>query len=110
MAPRNLNGVVDSSLKVWGTANLRVVDASIVPQHLAAHMQSTVYAIGEKVSAMHECTFHLCHDVELFLQAGDIIKSGSSTGNANSAPGGKASGWPVLLVMLGIVGLAVTSY
>lgn len=53
MAPQSLNGVVDSSLKVWGTANLRVVDASIVPQHLAAHMQSTVYAIGEKVSVVH---------------------------------------------------------
>jgi choline dehydrogenase-like flavoprotein len=53
MSPQSLNGVVDSSLKVWGTANLRVVDASILPQHLAAHMQSTVYAIGDKVSGVH---------------------------------------------------------
>lgn len=57
MAPQNLNGVVDSSLKVWGSANIRVVDASIVPQHLAAHMQSTVYAIGEKVSLRHGISF-----------------------------------------------------
>jgi choline dehydrogenase-like flavoprotein len=49
MAPKELNGVVDSRLIVWGTANLRVVDASVVPLHIAAHMQSTVYAIGEKV-------------------------------------------------------------
>lgn len=49
MAPQNLNGVVDSRLVVWGSANLRVVDASVIPLHIAAHTQSTVYAIGEKV-------------------------------------------------------------
>ncbi|KAG8851616.1 hypothetical protein FS842_010390 [Serendipita sp. 407] len=49
MAPKELGGVVDSSLKVWGTANVRVVDASIMPHHVAAHTQSTVYAIGDKV-------------------------------------------------------------
>lgn len=51
MAPQDLGGVVDSSLKVYGTANLRVVDASIFPQHLAAHTQATVYAVGEKVNS-----------------------------------------------------------
>jgi hypothetical protein len=50
MAPKDLGGVVDSSLRVWGTSNLRVVDASIIPSHVAAHTQSTVYAIAEKVS------------------------------------------------------------
>lgn len=42
-------GVVDSSLLVYGTTNLRIVDASIFPLHVAAHTQSTVYAIAEKV-------------------------------------------------------------
>ena len=50
MAKQDLGGVVDSSLKVYGTANFRVVDASIIPMHVAAHTQSTTYAIGEKVS------------------------------------------------------------
>jgi choline dehydrogenase-like flavoprotein len=50
MARQDLHGVVDSSLKVYGTKNLRVVDASIIPMHVAAHTQSTTYAIGEKVS------------------------------------------------------------
>ena len=42
-------GVVSSSLKVHGTANLRVADTSIIPLPIAAHIQATVYAISEKV-------------------------------------------------------------
>ncbi|KAL5513618.1 hypothetical protein ACEPAH_4017 [Sanghuangporus vaninii] len=52
MAPRSLGGVVDSNLKVYGTRNVRVVDASIIPLHIAAHMEATVYAIAEKAAAM----------------------------------------------------------
>ncbi|KAJ7223141.1 alcohol oxidase [Mycena pura] len=50
MARRELGGVVGNNLKVHGTANLRVVDASIIPAPIAAHIQSTVYAIAEKVA------------------------------------------------------------
>jgi hypothetical protein len=49
MAAQSLGGVVDASLKVYGTSNLRVVDASIMPLQIGAHLQSTVYAISEKV-------------------------------------------------------------
>lgn len=50
MAPRQLNGVVDTSLLVYGTKNLRVVDASVFPMHVSAHSQSTTYAIAEKAA------------------------------------------------------------
>ncbi|KAJ7154764.1 alcohol oxidase [Mycena filopes] len=50
MARRDLGGVVGNDLKVHGTANLRIVDASIVPIPLAAHVQATVYAIAEKAA------------------------------------------------------------
>ncbi|KAJ6579513.1 alcohol oxidase [Mycena vulgaris] len=50
MARRDLGGVVGNNLKVHGTANLRVADASIIPVSLAAHIQATVYAIGEKAA------------------------------------------------------------
>ncbi|RPB12805.1 alcohol oxidase [Morchella conica CCBAS932] len=50
MMPRELGGVVDSSLRVYGVKNLRVVDASIIPLIPATHIVSTVYAIAEKAA------------------------------------------------------------
>ncbi|KAF2489808.1 hypothetical protein BU16DRAFT_164875 [Lophium mytilinum] len=45
-------GVVDDRLRVYGVGGLRVVDASIMPLQICAHVQATIYAIGEKGSAM----------------------------------------------------------
>ncbi|KAJ7089030.1 alcohol oxidase [Mycena crocata] len=50
MLPQSLGGVVDTSLKVYGTANVRVADASIIPFPVSAHLSSTVYMIGERVA------------------------------------------------------------
>ncbi|KAJ8087636.1 hypothetical protein PM082_006469 [Marasmius tenuissimus] len=50
MLPREKNGVVDTHLKVYGTTNIRVVDLSIVPLHISAHTQATVYTIAEIAS------------------------------------------------------------
>jgi hypothetical protein len=49
MLPRELGGVVDSSLRVYGVRGLRVVDASVVPMLPAAHLQATIYGVAEKV-------------------------------------------------------------
>lgn len=49
MQPRRLGGVVNNKLQVYGTTNLRIVDASIIPMTPATHIVSTVYAIAEKV-------------------------------------------------------------
>ena len=48
MMPRNLGGVVDERLIVYGTTNLRVVDASIMPLQPRGTIQSSVYAIAER--------------------------------------------------------------
>ncbi|KAH6665811.1 putative glucose-methanol-choline oxidoreductase [Halenospora varia] len=52
MLPKSKRGVVDSSLTVYGTSNLRVVDASIIPVLVSAHIQSTVYGIAERAAKM----------------------------------------------------------
>ncbi|KAE8372233.1 hypothetical protein BDV26DRAFT_274571 [Aspergillus bertholletiae] len=46
------SGVVDDRLRVYGIPNLRVVDASIMPLQISAHIQATVYAIAEKAAEM----------------------------------------------------------
>lgn len=50
MMPRDMGGVVDTNLVVYGTANVRVVDASILPFQICGHLTSTIYAIAERVS------------------------------------------------------------
>ncbi|KAI1762008.1 putative GMC oxidoreductase [Hypoxylon sp. FL1150] len=48
MMPKELGGVVDESLRVYGVKNLRVVDASIMPTLPGANTCQSVYAIAEK--------------------------------------------------------------
>jgi choline dehydrogenase-like flavoprotein len=45
-------GVVDERLRVYGVKALRVVDASIMPLQISAHLQATVYAIAENGASM----------------------------------------------------------
>jgi choline dehydrogenase-like flavoprotein len=50
MMPYELGGVVDTNLTVYGTTNVRVVDASVVPFQVCGHLTSTLYAIAEKAA------------------------------------------------------------
>ncbi|KAI5247231.1 FAD/NAD(P)-binding domain-containing protein [Aureobasidium subglaciale] len=66
MMPREDGGVVDSNLLVYGTQNIRVVDASIFPIVPAAHLESVIYAVAEK--------------------AADLIKKNGGTGSVPYLP------------------------
>jgi choline dehydrogenase len=50
MLPKEKGGVVSDELRVYGTANIRVVDASIFPTHVQGNVVSLVYAIAEKAA------------------------------------------------------------
>ncbi|SPN99109.1 related to alcohol oxidase [Cephalotrichum gorgonifer] len=63
MLPKELGGVVDEDLRVYGVAGLRVADASIMPTLVGANTCQTVYAIAEK--------------------AADLIKGSVTTTNTN---------------------------
>lgn len=67
MMPLEIGGVVDSNLLVYGTQNLRVVDASIIPIIPASHLQAVIYGIAEK--------------------AADIIKAASGFSTASAING-----------------------
>lgn len=50
MLPRSLGGVVDTTLTVYGTANLRIVDTSVFPVIPGAHLQAVAYAVAERAA------------------------------------------------------------
>ncbi|TPX16311.1 uncharacterized protein E0L32_003960 [Thyridium curvatum] len=50
MLPRELGGVVDSRLRVYGVRGLRVVDASVFPLEQLGNIQTTVYAVAERAA------------------------------------------------------------
>ncbi|KAH9843598.1 GMC oxidoreductase [Rhodofomes roseus] len=46
MMPKEIGGVVDTKLKVYGTTNVRVVDMSIVPLPIGTHTQCMLISIS----------------------------------------------------------------
>ncbi|KAK7683859.1 hypothetical protein QCA50_013237 [Cerrena zonata] len=50
MLPQEQNGVVDANLKIYGTSNIRVADASIIPFEIGAHTLATVYGNALKAA------------------------------------------------------------
>jgi len=50
MAKSPAEGVIDTELRVFGVENLRVADASVFPNQIAAHTTATVVALGERAA------------------------------------------------------------
>lgn len=45
-----MGDVVDAELKVKGVQGLRVVDASVFPNHISGNICSSVYAVAENAA------------------------------------------------------------
>lgn len=52
MMKRELGGVVDPELRVYGAKGLRVVDASVLPMQFSGHLCATLYAVAQRASEM----------------------------------------------------------
>lgn len=50
MLPAGRGGVVSPRLRVYGTTNLRVVDASVFPLMVRSNLQTLVYAVAERAA------------------------------------------------------------
>jgi choline dehydrogenase len=50
MMSRELGGVVDPELKVYGTKNVRVMDGSVIPMQISGHPTATLYAMAERAA------------------------------------------------------------
>lgn len=52
MGSVGMGTVVDTDLKVKGVEHLRVIDASVFPVVITAHLQVAVYAMAEQAAAI----------------------------------------------------------
>lgn len=91
MLPREHGGVVDKNLKVYGTQNLRVVDASVPPISFSAHLMSITYGLAEIGSEMilADYTKSMVGNATTganstnTISTGGNVNVGSSTSNGN---------------------------
>ena len=79
MLPRDMGGVVDTRLIVYGTGNIRVVDSSIIPLHMSAHTMGTTYGVAEKAAEIIKRKYYEVQEV-------------ASTSDGESATGSATSG------------------
>ncbi|KAJ6532258.1 hypothetical protein DFH09DRAFT_1182534 [Mycena vulgaris] len=84
MLPLEYGGVVNTSLVVYGTTNLRVVDVSVLPLHVAAHTMGTAYGIAERAADLIKAA-HGAVSTSSTSSAGSSQSSGSSSSGGNSS-------------------------
>ncbi|OKL59623.1 hypothetical protein UA08_05437 [Talaromyces atroroseus] len=84
MLPRELGGVVDANLRVYGLANVRVADASVVPIALSTHLMSSTYGVAEQASNIIRA-FYDPNTTTTVTSASSTATSSSSSSSAASS-------------------------
>ena len=88
MLPKDKGGVVDKNLRVYGTSNLRVIDASVVPFVVSSHFMSLVYGLAEIGSEIVLDSYKNSNDNNNRNGSGNgNNKDGASSGNNNNNNG-----------------------
>ncbi|KAJ7625769.1 hypothetical protein FB45DRAFT_750559 [Roridomyces roridus] len=87
MLPKESGGVVDTTLMVYGTKNLRVVDVSIVPLHVSAHLMATAYGVAENAADIIKAAHFAVVNT---TTSSDPSDSGSGSGSDGSGSTGSA--------------------
>ncbi|KAJ1022660.1 hypothetical protein NDA18_005001 [Ustilago nuda] len=74
-------GVVDEELRVYGTSNVRVMDASVVPISLSSHLMSATYAIAETAAELiKSCPYEVVDECDWDGEGEDEEISASADG------------------------------
>ncbi|KAH6885990.1 GMC oxidoreductase-domain-containing protein [Coprinopsis sp. MPI-PUGE-AT-0042] len=88
MLPRKWGGVVDSKLKVYGLANVRIVDSSVFPFQFAAHLASATFGLAETASEVFK---NESYTVPVNANANDSDPGPQGGGSCTANTGGVAA-------------------
>lgn len=101
MMPRDQGGVLDPRLMVYGTKNVRVIDASIVPLHVRGNTVSLTYAIAEKGADIIKA--------DMGLMNGTITGStgGPPQAFTGAATKSNSANWMMLMVVVWMAAIAL---
>ncbi|KAH8918550.1 GMC oxidoreductase [Atractiella rhizophila] len=84
MMAKNLGGVVDGNFKVYGVANLRVIDASVYPISFSCHLSAPTYGLGELGA-------QLIKKEHTSQSNGQTGNGGNNSSNSDNAAGGHSA-------------------
>lgn len=87
MLPLNLGGVVDTELVVYGTSNVRVIDASVFPVEFAAHLMAPTYGLAERGADLIRAHYNVAPSSSSSSSGG----SSSTNPSPSSSPSNKSS-------------------
>ncbi|GAA5976406.1 hypothetical protein JCM10908_005488 [Rhodotorula pacifica] len=84
MLPQSLGGVIDNAMRVYGVSNLRVIDSSMVPLSLSAHMTAPLYGYSERA-------YEILLTTPAAVGGSRTTSSSSASSSASSSPSGTAT-------------------